>query len=463
MLSKLFLALCFCLLFYSTPMRAQQTIDDAVALVKAITDSDPNVQDRKRAEKAVEIVRTRVEVLNDFSGTFLQTLPVDFWNYFKEEGNIKTRAEVISVARAKGWSLAEVAWLIKGGQCDEHASLMQMILRRAGVTNVKILRSNSPHAFPVVNLADDYDPDNPWTWGEHAFVPDSWSGAILNPIDTWYERHNLPYSIYFKEGEYYVNNGTDTTREKLKKMMGRGRAYLQNHCTVFHVLLQRFLRYPVDIRQKLPLKPPLDLQCSATPKLILLEKDFEVVNPGTHTFEAGNRGNTPTSNWQIKDGYFHFESRKDDFQLEIFWDQIPDVLQAVEPVPFAVSAVTKGGPRSAQVAFTPVMDITGWRVEPATQKEEVQHVGVNAFRLTLKESRNSGNTLYREDSMQLLVTPVGRDASIRDGKVTDGSGVFFKGKKPGEFDAYFLELNCNGIAKARWTYVPEGSPHLKSR
>jgi len=457
------LLLAFILISAINVLPAQNTISEAVDMIKAIKNSDPFVQDRKRAEKAFEIVRNRVEVLNDFSGTFLQTLPVDFWNYYSGEGNFKTRGQVLDVARAKGWSLAEVAWLIKGGQCDEHASLMQMLLKQAGVKNVKILRSNSPHAFPVVDLADDFDPDNPWTWGPHAFVPDTWGGAILEPVDTWFEQHNNPISIYFAKGKYYVNNGTDTNREKLKKMMDNGRAYLVSHCTVYHTLLQRFLRYPVDIRKTLSLQPPIDIECPESPKLVLLETSFETLNPETRVFEDGTSQKTPTSHWEIGNGFFEFESVKDGFHLEIYWDQLPTTMAAKDPVPFNVNLYTSGGPRKVEAAFYPVMDITGWQISQAKEEEPVQNLNVNVYKLVLTPDKESQNKVVKEGNMSLSVSAVGRDANVEDGKVAGGSGKFFRGKQPSEFDAYLLELNCNGLAKMQWSYVPEGSPHLKGK
>jgi len=42
-----------------------ETLEEAIERVKAITDPDPIIQNRKRAEEAKRIVRGRVEVINN--------------------------------------------------------------------------------------------------------------------------------------------------------------------------------------------------------------------------------------------------------------------------------------------------------------------------------------------------------------------------------------------------------------
>ncbi|MCF8234265.1 MAG: hypothetical protein K9G67_09615 [Bacteroidales bacterium] len=444
---------------------AQNTIDEAVELIKKIKHADPFQQDRLRAEKAFQIVTDRVEVLNDFSGSFLQTLPVDFWNYFQEEGNIKTRAEVMAFARDKGWNMGEVAWLIKGGQCDEHASLMQILLQRSGVKNVTIVRSNSPHAFPVVNPLPGFDPDNPWTWGKNAFVPDSWAGKVILPLDTWYENHDFPSSIYFKEGEYYADMGSMTNRERLKKYLNRGSTFIREHCDTYKPILNNYLKYPAEVRAKLGLNPPEDI-CKGRPmnRLVLYETSFEMYDGDTRTFVTGTERATPTSVRFIDKGSFFFKSDMDGFQLEIYWDQPPELWNAFESIPLQISAITRGGPRPVSVFFTPVWDMTIWDVRMPVENENANRTGVNSYvlKFPLLEELPE-NDLFRSLSMELSVVPVGKKASVKDGFVEGGGGKFYLGEKPGEFDAYYLQLNCTGLAKITWTYVPEGSPHLKNK
>jgi hypothetical protein len=178
---------------------APETIEDAIAQVAAIKDPDPYKQDRLKANAAFKMVTNRILIINDISGTMLQTIPADIWNDFTSCGRTKARAEALAVAREKGWDLARASWNLKAGACDENVSLMQEILTRAGVKNVVILRSNSPHAFPVVGLAPDADPDIPWTWGEHAFVPDTWVKTNYPPpldVDKIWNK-----SLYFGGGE----------------------------------------------------------------------------------------------------------------------------------------------------------------------------------------------------------------------------------------------------------------------
>ncbi|MEK7865742.1 MAG: hypothetical protein AAB434_03605 [Planctomycetota bacterium] len=229
-----------------------ETIEDAIAQVKAITDTDPSLQTRLRAEAAQRIVANRVKVLNDLSGTTLQSIPVDLWNW--SEGTIKDRAEVIEKARKMNWDMARVAWILKGGMCDEHASLVVEILRKSG-ENAVVLRSPR-HAFPVVGMAADADPDIPWTWGDKALVPDSWKGETLGPEEVWSE------ALFFDGGESHVYSGAKdalTTREWLRHYNERGLDLIQQHRAEYEKLLAKWHRIPAAIRYRLAFKPIEDL------------------------------------------------------------------------------------------------------------------------------------------------------------------------------------------------------------
>lgn len=240
------------------------TIEEAIEKIKAITDPDPFRQDRLRAEEAKRIVSKRVKVLNDVSGTLLQTMPVDVWNWLTEDGNLKTRGQVLDAARAKGWDLAKVAWLIEGGQCDEHASLMQRILQGAGVQNVKIFISDHPHAFPVVNAAPDAEADIPWTWGPNAFVPDSWANETWNAVDTWHRK------IYFNNGESFVGGTEKKTKDRpaagktarqLLQEFGERRELAERNCDQYGKLLRSYFKIPIRYRKTMSHKayrPPED-------------------------------------------------------------------------------------------------------------------------------------------------------------------------------------------------------------
>lgn len=234
---------------------APESLEDAIAQVAAIKDPDPYKQDRLKAESAFKMVTDRIKIINDISGTALQTLPVDVWNYFTSCSNIKARAEALEVARAKGWDLARASWLLRAGACDENSSLMKEILTRAGVKNVVILRSSSPHAFPVVGLAPDADPDIPWTWGERAFVPDTWSRKLYPPpldIEAIWNS-----SLYFNSGDNYVSPGAHTTtRELLASMAKKGPDFIKQHCNEYRPAMGKFMRIPEKYRLKMNLKPP---------------------------------------------------------------------------------------------------------------------------------------------------------------------------------------------------------------
>jgi hypothetical protein len=240
-----------------------ETIEEAIQKIKTITDPDPFRQDRLRAEEARKIVSNRVTVINDGSGTFLQTIPMDVWNWVTENGNLKSRGEVLSAARAKGWDLGKVAWIIKGGQCDEHASLMQTLLQGAGVQNVKLFRSDSPHVFPVVNAAPDAEADIPWTWGPNAFVPDSWANESLNPVETWEKK------LYFNNGESFVGGTEKSTKDRpaagksarqlLQEFGKRGESFISQNCAQYRRLLNSYFKIPAEARKKMSYRPLEDL------------------------------------------------------------------------------------------------------------------------------------------------------------------------------------------------------------
>lgn len=235
--------------------KAPENIDDAIAIVAKITDPDPARQDELKARAAFNMVTDRIKILNDTSGWVFQRIPVDFWNYFTSCSNIKARAEALDIARAKGWDIARASWIVKAGACDENASLMTELLKRGGVKNITILRSPSPHAFPVVGLAPDADPDIPWTWGPNAFLPDSWSRTFYGrPLDLdkiWED------SLYFNGGDYFVAPyAHTTTRELLSQMVKKGDDYIRQHCDVYRPAMEKFMKIPQKYLDRMSLKPP---------------------------------------------------------------------------------------------------------------------------------------------------------------------------------------------------------------
>jgi len=226
----------------ANPAAQPQTIADAIARVRAITDPDPQRQAYLRTLEAKRIIENRIKVTNDLSGLLLQTLPVDFWNDFNGEGKLKTRDEVIEIARTNNWDMAEVSWMLQAGRCNEHAELMQRILTGAGV-NVAVLMSESPHVFTVVNIAPDYDPDIPWTWGDKFILADSWSGQVLtSPRQVW------DGALYFRSGSLGVGLTTFTTRRKIKHMVKRGPQFLKDNCALYRKLYTKFMTIPPDVR-----------------------------------------------------------------------------------------------------------------------------------------------------------------------------------------------------------------------
>jgi hypothetical protein len=233
---------------------APDTIEEAIARIAAIKDPDPFKQDELKARAAYQMVTDRIKITNDISGSVLQTIPVDFWNYFSSCSNIKSRAQALDIARAKGWDIARASWMVKAGACDENASLMQELLTRGGVKNVVVMRSDSPHAFPVIGLAPDADPDIPWTWGPHAFVADSWSRTLYPPplaVDKiWND------GLYFGSGSHFVAPGPHTTtRELLRDMVKKGDDFIKQHCDAYRPAIAKFMLIPAQYRAKMAFKP----------------------------------------------------------------------------------------------------------------------------------------------------------------------------------------------------------------
>jgi hypothetical protein len=205
---------------------------------------------------------------------------------------------------------------------------------------------------------------------------------------------------------------------------------------------------------------PADCQCCKDGpggKLVLGATDFEVYDDATKDFRAGTRSSTPTSDWEVGDGSFHYASRKDGFQLKVTWDKMPAELTALTPWTMNV-AVEIEGPRRAAVALTPVVAMDVWRLRKVGGSDGAALAGPNAYKLSVAGGPDvDGHPVKAAGSMQIEITPVGIGATVKDGQVVGGSGKLFRGDKPGEWDTYFLELQLNGMAKARWTYRPEAA------
>lgn len=195
-------------------------------------------------------------------------------------------------------------------------------------------------------------------------------------------------------------------------------------------------------------------------KLLLLpETSFEVWEPNGKTFVEGKVGTTPTSRWEVGEDAFHFHSTKDGFDLQINWLPPPDEIGAFDSFDFKIQVKTTGGPRPVEIGFSPVIDMAAWRVE-LTDGKGAANAGVNSF--LLKLGSDKGPPAPQEAFMNLKVTPVGRGASVKAGKVEGGTGKFFSGAKPDKWDSFHLQISCNGLANAVWSFVPVGSPLLKT-
>ncbi len=256
LLANVALAICTIVSFGMQTAFAKEpaTIAEAIQQVKAITNPNPLVQATNRADRARQIVHSRVDTLNSGWGTFLQTIPMDAWNLVISEGIYKSRAEAIAKLRnMHGMDSVRAAWILKGGMCYEHASLMKMILNGAG-TPCQLLHSNSPHDFPIINLSPAVDPDIPFTWGDKFIVPDSWDNMTYTGPDAatklWHSSH------HFDRGNAFVwSNQKVTTRERLQYLVRHGKDYTEQHCQEYKDLVAKYSFIPENERLD-PSYPP---------------------------------------------------------------------------------------------------------------------------------------------------------------------------------------------------------------
>src|SRR5947209_3655684 len=85
-----FTLLFFLLIFPAVSTFAQETMEEAMAIVRKITDPDPMRQDKLRATKTWELVTARMEVLNNAEGIVSGLFP----------GKTLERADAVAAARA---------------------------------------------------------------------------------------------------------------------------------------------------------------------------------------------------------------------------------------------------------------------------------------------------------------------------------------------------------------------------
>jgi len=195
--------------------------------------------------------------------------------------------------------------------------------------------------------------------------------------------------------------------------------------------------------------------------VVLASVEYEVLDPSSREFVAGKSMKTPTSIWNIAGSAFQFHSDQDGFELRVEWGDMPATMQTMATHALEVRATIKSGKRNATVALTPVMNMAFWRMKLEDGTRGVDHPGVNAFRINLHGAPTAEEAAVTQGTMRVAITPVGLDAKVVAGEVVGGNGQLVRGNRsPGQFDAWFLELQINGMAKVRWTYVPVGSALL---
>jgi len=110
---------------------------------------------------------------------------------------------------------AQWAWNLEAGNCDESASISYYVLKNAGIP-VRFF-SNAGHAFAVIGVKDDYDPDNddddPADWGPNAVVVDGWTGS------SWTAGFAQYHYLYHSGKQNDDMTDTRDNRERYKKYL----------------------------------------------------------------------------------------------------------------------------------------------------------------------------------------------------------------------------------------------------
>jgi hypothetical protein len=249
--------------------QAPENFEDAVDIVKQVQRRDPIQSSRAKAEVARDMATDRIVALNSAGNVVLQTV-VPFSVTGRTYNSpivsprelVYRREELNKRGELYGTALAQAAWEIQAGYCEEHAATMAALLSPSGI-GATIVRTDAPHAFPVVNMLPGADPDNPWTWGKDAFVPDSWIGATLTPEQAWES------SMHFNFGKDHASGGkvdkkkgvVGTDRARLELLVKTGRKAIEANCTEYKRLLKRYMLIPQKYRDILALNPPADI-CS---------------------------------------------------------------------------------------------------------------------------------------------------------------------------------------------------------
>ena len=242
------LALFVCIPFksYAIPS-TPETLDDAISQVKSVYEQDKTQPERARAEKAaraaIDIIRSRLWIFNkDKTTKVRQWVSVTYNPFYREKfkkfGKLRQSKE--------GRERAELAWEYKLGACEECATLMHILLTGAGVKNVKLLKSDCPHAFPVVNIAEDAHPDIPWTWGEDFWIPDAWNNKIFRTPEVVWKEGSI-----FDGGACYVDwykSMIVPVRKELLSMVERDKEWIKQRCPRYKELYALYTLIPKGLR-----------------------------------------------------------------------------------------------------------------------------------------------------------------------------------------------------------------------
>jgi hypothetical protein len=181
---------------------------------------------------------------------------------------------------------------------------------------------------------------------------------------------------------------------------------------------------------------------------VLQKPEFEIYDPNTKDFVSGNKGSTPTSNWQIGEKGLTFQSKQDGFHLEAVWNQPPPRIRQGDTFVLRIE-VTAEGPRKVQASLSPVGPVSEWDIEPQ-EHAGVTQPGPNALLVTLPNGPDNPRKATATLAAKVTLSGAWGTVNLATG---EGSG----GRRKVTVNSLFLQVNINNYAKLYWTYVKEGA------
>jgi hypothetical protein len=191
------------------------SVKDAAKYIEQIKHPDLEVENKLRAEAAIEIIKARqvhtlsyegvpwgtaMKSLASFGGIAYMATGGHYSGGPNDALGFKNRERLSNrekFANGEDVDIAGSTWDTRLAQCGEHAELLGSLLQESGVPGVEVMCVQDPkdavsnHAFVVVGRKPDSDPKDPLSWGK-AMVADSfgvdWNGSghvIQDMNDVW--------------------------------------------------------------------------------------------------------------------------------------------------------------------------------------------------------------------------------------------------------------------------------------